>query len=286
MQLYALDSNNDIIFAGAAQKQHDYRCPECKKTVRVRGGPQRQHHFFHLSASPHCSHNNKTLEHLLVQLHIQHLIGKEDCSLEVRFPSISRIADVVWSSHHLIFEVQCSHISTYEILQRVADYRREGYEVIWILHDARFRRDHLSREETLLSSLPHYYTNIDASGRGNIYDIFSFVHGGRKIFISEPFSVDLSRPYHLPPFSSRPPSYVAHRHAELPFSFHGDILWHYAFDRERLSYLFSLMDSLEARYYSQEQGRSWYGLSRHFFMKYVARPYRIMLLSLLEKLCK
>ena len=49
MQLHALDKEQ-LVLAQNAEKHKNYQCPECLNKVRVRGGPHRQIHFYHLAS--------------------------------------------------------------------------------------------------------------------------------------------------------------------------------------------------------------------------------------------
>ena len=178
MQLYALDSSKKYISAEDSRKQTDYFCPECESILRVRSGIHRRKHFYHLHKSSTCRQNSKSAQHLHVQMHLQKLFGDSDCQLEVRFPHIKRIADVVYFPQKLIFEVQCSPISAQEVRERNTDYAKEGYLTIWILHDRCFKKKRYSGAELFLITSPHYYTNIDENGDGFFYDVFSIFDKG------------------------------------------------------------------------------------------------------------
>ena len=75
MQLFALDQSGGYCRADRAERHIDYACIECGGAVRVRGGLQRQTHFFHLTAPEKCSQHAKSPEHLQVQLHLETLLG-------------------------------------------------------------------------------------------------------------------------------------------------------------------------------------------------------------------
>src|SRR5271170_2645635 len=142
MQLYALD-NTTPIAAAKADKKRDYLCPECGSKLRLRSGPSRQSHFYHLSLPTHCLQHQKSLEHLQLQLRLFDLIGPQ-AQIESPFPAFKRIADVAWHSKKIIFEIQRSPIPLEEAQNRNLDYQRAGYNVIWILHDRQFNKTHLS----------------------------------------------------------------------------------------------------------------------------------------------
>jgi competence protein CoiA len=113
---------------------------------------------------------NKSTIHQAIQKKIKHNFPKNTCSLEVHFPQINRIADVVYHPSKLIFEVQYSLISLKELQHRQLDYNSIGYQVIWILHDTSFHHIKLLPVENYLQHFPHYFTNINSEGKGIIYD--------------------------------------------------------------------------------------------------------------------
>jgi competence protein CoiA len=194
MQLYALEDTAPI-FADRAEKQKDYTCPECGLIVRLRGGDHRQNHFYHLKEERPCRQKGKSMAHLQAQLFIQRNLG---AALEVRFPEIQRIADVVWEEHKIIFEIQCSPISGAEIMRRNEDYKKIGYEVVWILHDKRFNQTRHSAAEYVLKEHSHYFTNFDAQGNGGFYDQFDVIRGARRLEKLRPLRISLEKPYPNP----------------------------------------------------------------------------------------
>lgn len=193
MQLFARNDQNCIVAATEAAKESEYFCLECGSAVRMRGGRFRRNHFYHIAPDRKCRQSGKSLTHLQVQCKLRDAIpGYVD--LERRFEEIGRIADVVWESEKLIFEVQCSPISTEEVEARNRDYHSVGYKVVWILHDKTFNRYRVTAAEEWLRTSPHYYTNIDSEGVGKIYDQLSLVAGGirkRKLLA---LSIDVTVP--------------------------------------------------------------------------------------------
>lgn len=195
MQLYALDHQNAIISAWHATKKFNYRCMECKATVRLREGEERHPHFFHLSRSPNCRLAGKSLVHLQLQLDIKNSLPNSEASLEYRFPQIQRIADVAWHSKKIVFEIQCSPILKSEALERIADYQQAGYQVVWILHERSFNHLKLTAAEQALAFFPRYYTNRNEKGEGQIYDQWHYAEQGRKKHSLPRLKIDLTRPY-------------------------------------------------------------------------------------------
>ncbi len=193
VQLYALDCDGTKVHALKAHKQTNYTCLECGDPVRLRSGLLRRGHFFHLGSQRTCGLSHKSIEHIQVQEYLLQQFEESTCTLEKPFPRIARIADVVWETEKLIFEVQCSPISPEEIEARNKDYLSEGYTVIWIFHDKRFNKRNVSAAEIFLRDEPYYYTNINKGGTGIIYDQFSSIQGNKKHKLSSPLVVNLTQ---------------------------------------------------------------------------------------------
>lgn len=226
MQLYALDHLTPVL-AGKAEKSKDYTCPECLSPVRVRGGPSRQFHFYHLSLPKQCHQHEKSQEHIQLQLKLLDLIASEDAQMECPFPEIKRIADVAWNSKKLVFEIQCSPISLEEVQCRMLDYVSIGYEVIWVLHDKQFNQKNLSAAESFLRNHPCYFTNIDETGYGIVYDQFEVLKDHQRLFKGPPLIVSLDLfarlPTMAPPDVALPQS-VLRRFTNWKCYMQGDLL--------------------------------------------------------------
>jgi competence protein CoiA len=196
MQLVALEQTRPVLAAHALKGQ-EYTCPECRLPLKVRSGPHRQTHFYHLSRPTRCKQHQKSIEHLHLQLYLAAL--RSDAEIECPFPEIGRIADVVWKEEKLVFEVQCSPISQEEAMSRIQDYNSVGYEVIWLLHERSFNKLRLSAAEECLRERGCYFTNIDKLGKGEIYDQFEILKAGRRLFKGPPLEVQISTITSLPP---------------------------------------------------------------------------------------
>ena len=224
MQLFALDSKGPLL-AAHAQKHKNYQCPECLQPVRLRSGPHRQPHYYHLERTAACRQQGKSAEHLQAQLKLFSLIPEGECSLERPFPSIGRIADVVWETANIVFEVQCSPISKEEVEARTVDYRSMGMHIVWILHDKRFNLKNLSAAEEHLRHQPCYYTNITPSGSGMFYDQFEIIRGPRRLFKGPSLPVALSRPIPIEPkLLTSSLKHLGQRASLWDLSFEGDLL--------------------------------------------------------------
>lgn len=159
--------------------------------------------------------------HRSVQIRLQQTIP--DVVLEKRFPEIGRVADVFWEKERIVFEIQVSPISRWEIKKRVADYKKAGFEVVWILHRKTFGKFRMQKAEKTLLQYPCYYTDIDRSGEGLIYDGWRFFFGKRQYFLSAPFPLHQFRPQKGPPSLTNAPSFFRKRKSR-PLYFNGDLL--------------------------------------------------------------
>jgi competence protein CoiA len=178
LQLFALNSEQELILASRAERQHDYTCPECHSRVRVRAGSYRTPHFFHLDENRNCRQNGKSLQHLQTQYRLQQMLP--ETKLERSFPSISRIADVAWEKEKIVFEVQCSPITAEELRSRNRDYKSVGWTPIWIFHEDRYNKRLVTAAEWAVRRDAHYFTDIDEDGLGNFYTHLSDIQRGRR----------------------------------------------------------------------------------------------------------
>ena len=282
MQLYALDQNLNVIHAQNAKKHCDYQCLECKSFVRLRGGIHRQNHFYHVYQTSSCKQSGKSMEHLQVQLFLQNHFHSADFQLEKRFNEVGRIADAVWLSKKIVFEVQCSPIPMEEIKARNHDYQKLGYFVIWILHEKNFNKNKVSAAEDFLQPAHHYFTNMDANGLGFIYDQFDLFDKGRRIYSSNPFMIDLKN-------FLQNDFYV--KNQSLPFPllqkilfqtsyFKGDIVDYCKSDNFLESTFSQALAILESR---KPKKLTILKIFLQLLKSYIVRPYNIFIRILLEK---
>jgi competence protein CoiA len=299
MQLYAFDAEQRVVFAQHAVKQKDYFCLECSQIVRRRGGNHFHTHYYHLASTNSCRLNGKSMEHLQVQSVLHALLPVGECQLEYRFPVIDRIADVVWLPQKLVFEIQCSPITSHEVQSRNCNYNSIGFHVIWILHDKRFNQWRLTAAEHYLqqSSSPCYYTNIDNEGMGVIYDQFELISKEIRKKTLLPLPVNLKQPEWLsddkeienPSHFIELPKSIFSRLKKWPVCFSGDILHESLFAQrnqhinEYLNQARGLERTIDQ---STESPENLLGILEHFFYICIVRPYRLLFQIILERACK
>lgn len=281
MQFYALDSKGQPVSAQRAQKHCNYACLECGTRLRVRSGAHRQKHFYHLECIRTCSLRKKGMIHLQLQNYLYQLLPTNDCQLEQRFPEINRIADVVWISKKIVFEIQCSPISSLEICQRNLDYQTLGWTVVWILHDKRYNQSVLSPAEIGLQGTPYYFSNMDADGNGRIYDQFEIVDKNKRVGKLSGLKVDLSSPkYFVEPVKEHQLSLCRLRQLKWPFYFEGDLL-----DLNESDYLQAAVDGQNEfkRTAAKKRFRQWVKKCLHLI---ILHPYKVLFRYFLEKACR
>lgn len=223
MQLYALDFNKQLVNANQATKKVNYFCLECQSFVRLRAGLHRQSHFYHLQPTIFCRQHQKGAVHLHLQNHLIQNLPIGEVTLECSFQSIRRVADAAWHPQKIIFEVQCSSISAEEVLQRNADYKKIGWQVIWILHDKRYNQLRLSAAEIVLKQTPHFYSNMNKQGKGIIYDQFEICQQGKRMVRLAPLPIQIQSFY--PFHRSLENLHFYHHRLKWGFYFKGDLLY-------------------------------------------------------------
>ena len=284
MQLYALDSRQQLISSKNAVKHQDYFCLECQSIIRLRGGMHRQNHFYHTQPNRSCRLSGKSMTHIQAQCFIQNLLPAGEAFLEMRFPEINRVADVVWTNQKIIFEIQCSPITAGEVEARNGDYQRLGYHVVWILHDSRYNQWRMTAAEMFLRDCPHYFTNLDTEGKGTIYDQFDVVHKGLRKKALSPLNVDLGSPQNFASQQKRDlPQYIESRLMKWPFCFSGNLI-DSCLQSEKL-----LMEMLKCELEHQYQitsPRSWLGCLKASLYYLIVRPYKLVFQILLERACR
>lgn len=284
MQLFARNSDNDIISASEALKGKAYFCLECSGALRVRGGRERRCHFYHLAHNRLCRQSGKSLVHLQVQCSIRDALPLGEGELEKRFDAIGRIGDVVWERKKLIFEVQCSAITAEEIKERNSDYQALGYRVIWILHDRRYNKRRLTAAEEFLQEAPHYFTNIDEMGRGEIYDQIASIDKGSRGFSRLTLPIAIALPCCFESTANPSYSFLRRRHLHWHTYFKGD-----AFDaaqssplEEEMKSAFEALDFEELKF---RRGIMLWGWPK-LLVDRLALVYQIALRMVIEKACR
>lgn len=184
MQIFALDFEGTAVEASKALRHTDYSCLECGSKLRVRRSPFLVPHYYHYQSSPACAQRKKTLVHLNLQLELK---KKLNARMEVPFPAIKRIADVLHG--HTVFEIQVSPISKEEVESRINDYRSLGFNVVWILYDKTFNKTHVTPAEAFLEDHPHYFTD-----GVHIYDQLSIIRRHKRLHRLFNRLIDISKP--------------------------------------------------------------------------------------------
>lgn len=214
-----------LVFCRDGIKGKSYVCPKCRGILRIKEGPLRRKHFFHLNHHSSCFSSNKSWIHALMQYQLFCSLPAGEGEIEKRFPSIERISDVAWTKKNLLFEIQCSPISLQEVLERNRDYQTLDMQVVWILRDGLFNRRYLSAAESFLRTRVSYFFHVDFKGKGVIYDQREVLQSFRRLRRSFPLPVAIDQPQL---FSSRCmsdlPSSLQKKGEQASFFFRGDVI--------------------------------------------------------------
>lgn len=286
MTLYALDGEF-LIYAGEAKDRQTYRCNGCHRPVRVRRGPYRTPHFYHLSESPSCRLYSKSEDHLLAQLALQKLLPPGETILEKPFIDLLRVADVVWEPRKIIFEIQCSSISLYEVKQRMNDYQRAGYQLVWILDDRIFNRQILRPPEQFIRQTPSYYATLRKQIFPIFYDQLEIFQKNRRVKKGQSLKVHLNYPALLPNCTWEEeswPQQILQKVAQSQLFFHGDLL-HKALLSERVPSFRVSLENFRALeiLFSQQQAPLKWGILKKIIVAVILHPFGLLMLYLLER---
>lgn len=282
MQLYAFDNDFEVVAAAHAEKQKNYLCLECRGTVRIRKGQHRHVHFYHLTHSDACRLSGKSLIHLQTQIFLHSLLPAGESHLEFRIPEINRIADLAWIPQKIIFEIQCSPITAQEVHERIQDYASQGFQVVWILHDKRYNQWRMTAAEQYLQDKLFYFTNIDAYGRGMIYDQFDLIKKGIRKQTLPFLQVKLNEPKLFCSKKCQIPPLLSRRMPDAHQYFAGDLIDRCNENPEWAQMYFAKIHEAEDKKPLDFAKNPF----KRFAFKWIFRPYRLFLQILLERACK
>lgn len=124
---------------GQQIRQEDFFCPGCREPVFLKQGQLRMAHFAHYREAGCSTFSEGETE--------QHLLGKQllyswlkglgmTVEMEPWLPRLQQRPDVLVKAgedRRIVLEYQCSPIPLEHLRERTEGYRREGYEVVWLL---------------------------------------------------------------------------------------------------------------------------------------------------------
>ncbi len=284
MSLYAYEGES-LVFAVEAEARRSYRCAGCGSRVRVRRGPSRLPHFYHLFRAPSCRLYSKSEDHLLAQLSLQKILPAGESIVEKPFTEIFRVADVAWEPCKIIFEIQCSLLTAKEAEHRMKDYKTIGYQVVWILDDRIFNRRTLRPAEKQMRLAPCYYATLRRESP-IFYDQFEIFYREIRIKKGRPLKVRIERPQILPSFSweeDKFPSQILQKTANTNLYFHGDLIHRALLSEATPALAFSMQNLCALERISASQAKREASPIKKIFTKLVLEPLGLLLLFLLEK---
>jgi hypothetical protein len=284
MALYAFD-DDILVYAGNAEERQTYRCSGCNKPVRLRRGPFRAPHFYHLSLSPSCRLYSKSQDHLLAQLAIQKLLPEGETVIEKPFIDLLRVADLVWEPQKLIFEIQCSQLSVREAEERVHDYGTAGYQVVWILDDRIFNRRHVRSAEAELRQMFCYYATLRKQIFPCFYDQFEVFSQAERIKKGHRLKIFLGAPRIFPVVSVEKelfPSQIIARASPGQLYFQGDLLHKALLASAIPSVAFFLENLAVLETFIVQTASKREGFWKRLWIAWVVEPFDDFMLGLLE----
>jgi len=151
----------------------------CGAAGHLRISKKGTQHFYH-AANTDCDWEHETLEHLEIKNKIYRICKSEQWETDVEFPAPDRtwVSDVyaIKDGRKIVFEIQISSISPYDLEDRDKKYRNEGIESYWLLDNFLERsRDfeswyhsHLYEEDDRLEeTIPYIDDSIFETGPEN-----------------------------------------------------------------------------------------------------------------------
>lgn len=142
-------------------REHRLYCPNCRSTVHVRGGPdkQMQLHFAHQRGECAWSTESESVRHargkMVLAQWLREQFPQAQVSLEQRLPEPNRIADIFVQQadgQHWAIEFQCAPLDIMEWRHRHSAYRKAGIIDTWIIGDNRREKQEAFIEAILSTS--------------------------------------------------------------------------------------------------------------------------------------
>ena len=286
MALYAFE-DKVLVYAGNADERHTYRCSHCQKPVKARRGLHRVPHFYHLRASPSCRLYSKSEDHLVAQLYIRSLLPPGESVIEKPFFELLRVADVIWEPKKIVYEIQCSPLTPYEAEKRRDDYRRVGYQLVWILDDRYYNKRHVKPAEAQIRTSPCYYATLRSHPAPRFYDQFEVIAEETRIHRGHRLSVQLASPCPIPlhPLEEEEvPKQILNRSKDLFFK--GDLLYRALIAQNEPMVSFSIQNLRALEIAFQARTKQETSLWRRAILFFILEPYGHMMRYLLEKAAK
>jgi competence protein CoiA len=198
-----------------------------------------------------------------------------------------RVADVFWEPRRLVFVIQCSEFTPFEVAKRNSDYQKVGYQVVWILDDRLYNKKVLRPGEALARTQPCYYGSIRKTEQPMFYDQFELIQEEIRIYRGWRMRVHFKTPLTLPERDWDAdifPKQVIAKAASNNLYFRGDLI-HYSIQSEIIpSYSRAIhnLKSLEIIYDIKDESTLW----RKFLHTWILEPLGCLYLGVYDWLEK
>ena len=223
---------------------------------------------------------------MAVQLAIQAALPPGEALVEHPFIDFDRVADVLWEKQKVIFEVQCSLLNETEVQQRIEDYGKAGYRIVWILDDLLFNKRRLRPAEKLMRSFTSYYVQIRTQSTPIFYDQFEIFAGSKRKLRGHKLRVALASPKLLSKIEwdlDCLPTQVQKKSIIGTLYFYGDLIYRSSMSHRFPLYLHSLL-SLQALEIQYREVLKWENsFFRKLLLTCILEPLGLFFLWLAEK---
>ncbi|MFC4652038.1 competence protein CoiA [Lactococcus nasutitermitis] len=135
-----------------SQLKGKFFCPACHSEVRLKNGNIKIPHFSHISLKEcHSWSENESAQHLGLKLALYKWFARtEKVKIEHYLPELEQTPDLL-VNEKIAIEVQCSHLSIKRLWERTENYRKHGYQVIWLMgHDLWIKKSLTQLQKNLM----------------------------------------------------------------------------------------------------------------------------------------
>ncbi len=273
MAFCAVDEDKPIS-AWDADPAKTYFCIECFAPVKVRRGPKRFPHFYHLANAPSCRLYSKSEDHLLLQLQLQKQLPKGEALLEQPISSISRISDLLWEKEKISFEIQCSQIEQVEVETRTREYRKAGYDIVWVLDDRIFNKRQLRPSEEFLRTQHCYFASFSRQTPSYFYDQFEIFRNQKRVKKGKKFTLQMDKVHKIPAdqWPERLPRQIERRRLHCTRYFEQD-LFHRTFLSKMIPAFAAALENWRVMELHQQHSRIHMHWLKKFLIRWVLNPY-------------
>lgn len=138
--LIAMNNMEERVLAKNAKRNQEYYCPYCRGEVILRHGVKVIPPFAHKVKSNSPCYKAETYNHYQLKMLLAQKFAALNCHVDIEpfIKSIKQYPDLVINQSNAI-EIQCSTISSAEIIERTLGLESIGLKVFWLINDVKIR---------------------------------------------------------------------------------------------------------------------------------------------------